>query len=255
MKILVAEDDDVSRLLLSKILASEPNHHVTMVKDGAAAWTALLGQPDTELAIFDVMMPKMSGLELLARVRQDPKFAQLPVILCTALNDRATVSQAAALEINHYIVKPYTRATVLGKVRSVAAERCQSPTIEPARDVCERLGIDAVVWQQLLEELRRSVEQWVNDSRHAVRLDDVQAISLRANALKGAAINLGAVRLAGELGAAEQVSADLALGNAAWRDGLISDVTVLTALSAVAERVSQEVRRLTVEVRLAPSGT
>jgi len=203
MNILIAEDDDVSLALLCGMLETEPAYTVTGVSDGAAAWAQLGSQTEFDLGIFDVMMPEIDGLTLLGHVRRHPRLARMPVILCTALNDRATVIEAAALEINHYIVKPFSRAMVLEKVRLVAQLQHLAGVVEPIDVVCARLGLEVVAWRSLVDQLATSIQRWVSDAQKVFREQQLKSIVLRANALKGACVNLGAPALAEQFSAVE----------------------------------------------------
>lgn len=118
MRILIADDDPVSRALLAKILALHPEHTTTVVEDGAAAW-ALLDDPGRsfDVLFLDLSMPRMDGFELLKLIRQNRLLKSLEVVLCTSSNDRATVVKAAQCGARHYLVKPCTEAVVLAKLR------------------------------------------------------------------------------------------------------------------------------------------
>jgi two-component system chemotaxis response regulator CheY len=113
MKILVAEDDEVSRRLLIEYLTGrEGEFQVLEAKDGDEAWDLLLANPDTALGIFDALMPGADGFDLLRRIRENPSSAALPVILCTSLNDRDSVKRALGLKVNQYLIKPFSRKAV-----------------------------------------------------------------------------------------------------------------------------------------------
>ncbi len=242
MKILIAEDDDLSRSLLGGILTAD-GHTVHAANDGTAAWAALNEQQGFDLAILDVMMPGLSGMEVLARVRGDRKLARLPVILCTALSDRATVTSAAALEINHYIVKPFSRSVVLDKVRRVAAEQTKSEALEPADVVCGRLGLDRPVWQLMLNRLADTVSAWLGELQQVLNQEQLKPLALRANAMAGACINLGAPTLAAQLSAAEVALSSAASGSGAQAEGAISDPTLLAKITSLVENVEREHKR------------
>ncbi len=125
MRILVADDDDDCRALLQDMFASEPHVQLSMAHDGAEAWW-LLTEPHCrfDLCIVDLKMPVVDGLKLIERIRSMPSLRHLPVILCTGVNDRDTVSQAVRLAITHYVVKPYKPEGMREKVRAaVAASR------------------------------------------------------------------------------------------------------------------------------------
>ena len=134
MKILVAEDDPVSRAVLAKILHNQPEHRVTQAEDGAAAW-ALLDDPGRsfDVAFVDLEMPKLDGFELLRRIHEAPLLKSLAIILCTAANDRATVIKAAQFGVRHYLVKPCTEAAVFAKLQLLGGG--SPPPPKPANGV------------------------------------------------------------------------------------------------------------------------
>ncbi len=120
MKILVVEDEPVSRTALTKILAGQPEHQTTVAENGAAAWE-FLDDPGRsfDVVFLDLGLPKLDGFELMRRIRQSPLLRSLEVVLCTASNDRATVVKAAQLGVRHYLVKPCQAEVVLAKLRQL----------------------------------------------------------------------------------------------------------------------------------------
>jgi CheY-like chemotaxis protein len=89
--IILADDDDDFRSMFAEILRLE-GAHVIEASGGAAA-IAMLDQlaetrdAERTLLVMDLMMPNMSGIEVLQRVRQSPRWRQLPVLIVTAIND------------------------------------------------------------------------------------------------------------------------------------------------------------------------
>ena len=118
MRILIADDDPTSRTLLTKIISILPEHSVTAVEDGSAAWQ-LLDDPGRsfDVLFLDLNMPHVDGFELLGRIRQSPNLKSLEVVLVTAATDRATVIKAAQLGARHYLVKPCSIAAVAAKLK------------------------------------------------------------------------------------------------------------------------------------------
>jgi CheY-like chemotaxis protein len=125
MKILVVDDDPVSREILRKIVSSTGEHQVTVAEDGATAW-AYLDDPGRyfDVAFLDLSMPHPDGFELVQRIRQSPIHASTAIILCTGSNDRATITKAIQLGVRHYIVKPCTEAIVQAKLQQIQPAGC-----------------------------------------------------------------------------------------------------------------------------------
>ncbi len=124
MKILIADDEDCCRSLIADMFVDEPGVQLTLTSDGAEAWWKLTAPTERyDLAIFDLRMPIVDGLQLIERVRHSAALRHLPIILCTGINDRDTVARAARLAINHYVVKPYKPDSLREKVRALAPRR------------------------------------------------------------------------------------------------------------------------------------
>jgi CheY-like chemotaxis protein len=87
-RILVVEDEPAIRELLALVLGDE-GHAVLTAADGQAA-LAILQQHSVDLVVTDVMMPRLDGPGLIARLRAEPQLRALPVILASALGPGAT---------------------------------------------------------------------------------------------------------------------------------------------------------------------
>jgi len=206
MNILIAEDDDISRDLLHRILEREADCALTMAEDGEKAW-ALLNDPAQhfDVGIFDLMMPRLTGLVLVERIRATPALKGLPIILCTAVKDRATVEKASALGISHYVVKPYNRARILEKLQVVRAQVAQKAELENARLVAARLGVNEAALVELISGLVRKVEIWLATVRQSRTTADFQRDAPAARAFRGACLRLGLNNLHRELESIEGV--------------------------------------------------
>jgi two-component system, chemotaxis family, chemotaxis protein CheY len=125
MHILIAEDDAPSRQILASICKkADETHHIALAEDGQAAW-ALLDDPKRwfDVVFLDVHMPAWGGLDLLRRLRKTPVYQSVEVVMCTASNDRATITEAMSLGVRHYIVKPCTEAVVTAKLKLIEQKR------------------------------------------------------------------------------------------------------------------------------------
>lgn len=205
MRILIAEDDPYSLLILRLMLEKEPEWQVVTAETGPEAWSKLQEGGHFDLCIFDIMMPGQTGLQLAARMREDPRFEGQPVIFCTALNDRGTVEQAAELAAAHYITKPYTREHIIRQVRRAVATGAVAGRIESTAKVAKRLDLDPGQVQEMLARLQGELARLLADP--ATAGTGANDFSIRINAFKGAAANLGARRLAEELASWEAARA------------------------------------------------
>ena len=116
-RILVADDDvDIRELVEFKL--STLGHDVVAVADGAAAIDACqVSRPD--LAVLDVMMPGVSGLDAIRAIRADPSLADLPVILLTARAQESDVETGFDSGADDYITKPFSPRELAARVEAL----------------------------------------------------------------------------------------------------------------------------------------
>lgn len=115
MRILIAEDDNTSRMVLASILSGE-GYDVTSAEDGGAAWQ-LLQQPGApSLAIVDLMMPGLDGLELVRRVRALPNSVPPYLIIVSTKDDKADVVAGLGAGANDYLTKPYDAGELRARI-------------------------------------------------------------------------------------------------------------------------------------------
>lgn len=114
---LVADDDrDIRDLVEAKL--SSAGFAVIAVSDGREALAAARNElPD--IAVLDVTMPGMSGLDVLSSLLDDPRTARIPVILLTAKSQEFDVQSGIAIGAADYIVKPFSPRDLVARVRAV----------------------------------------------------------------------------------------------------------------------------------------
>ncbi len=110
-KILVVDDNPDAVTILRSTLESR-GHTVISAESGREALDAVAAEPP-ELILLDVMMPEMSGLEVLQRLKQSPETAQIPVILVTAKTQDDDVISGYQFGADYYITKPFTTKQLL----------------------------------------------------------------------------------------------------------------------------------------------
>jgi two-component system response regulator ChvI len=132
-------DDDKNILASVSMLLEQEGYHVRSFTDGAAALTALTTSPP-DLAILDIKMPRMDGLELLRRLRQSQ---DLPVIFLTSKDEEIDELMGLNAGADDYIRKPFSQRLLLERVRAVL-RRAEGKT-QPAA-----AGIDAAKKEALV---------------------------------------------------------------------------------------------------------
>lgn len=118
-RIVVADDDlDILDLVVFKL--SQAGFDAVGVTDGVAALAAIEADPP-RLAILDVMMPGMSGLEVLKTIRASERTADLDVILLTARARDSDVDVGFDAGASDYVIKPFSPGELLHRVNAVLA--------------------------------------------------------------------------------------------------------------------------------------
>lgn len=118
-RILVADDDgDIRDLVVFKL--TQAGYDVEAVQDGAAAFQSIEASPP-RLAILDVMMPGLSGIDVLRKVRADERLKDLEVILLTAKSRDIDVDAGFATGASDYVIKPFSPRELLHRVNALVA--------------------------------------------------------------------------------------------------------------------------------------
>lgn len=118
-RIVVADDDrDILDLVVFKL--DQAGFETVAVTDGVAALAAIEAEPP-RLAILDIMMPGMSGLDVLRKVRANEAIKDLDVILLTARVRDSDVDAGFASGASDYVIKPFSPRELLHRVNAVLA--------------------------------------------------------------------------------------------------------------------------------------
>ncbi|TWI74209.1 phospho-acceptor domain-containing protein [Desulfobotulus alkaliphilus] len=116
MRVLIAEDDSVSRTVLEAILKKN-NYSVLVTENGVEAFEALC-QPDAPaIAILDWMMPRMTGLEVVQQIRLEYRERSPYIIMLTSRKDAQSLVQALGSGADDYLAKPYGPEELLARIR------------------------------------------------------------------------------------------------------------------------------------------
>ena len=105
--VLVADDEPhIGRIIKMKL--EQGPFRVTLVYDGREALEAIERHEDISLVLLDLMMPHLSGLDVLAAMRANPKHAALPCIILTAAGQEQQHTKAMALGATDFLTKPFS---------------------------------------------------------------------------------------------------------------------------------------------------
>ncbi len=168
MRILIAEDDLTSRVMLSELL-KKGAHEVVEAANGAEAWDKLREPDAPKLAIIDWMMPETDGLEVVRLVRALPTARPPYIIMLTARDEEADILDGLNTGANDYLIKPFNpdelRARVevgrrMVEIQDALASKITEleqafEQIKTLRGIvpicanCKKIRDDAGYWQQV----------------------------------------------------------------------------------------------------------
>ncbi|HUO23530.1 MAG TPA: response regulator [Caulobacteraceae bacterium] len=118
IKVLIVDDQLTMRSLVRNGVQQLGFTDIEEAPDGEEALRALITRP-ANLVISDFNMPKLDGLGLLRAIRSHPPIAKTAFIMLTGRADKELVQRAVQFGVNNYLVKPFTLATLQGKIEAV----------------------------------------------------------------------------------------------------------------------------------------
>jgi len=118
-KILII-DDDVTMTELLKTLLDMEGHTPTAVNDSTKA-IDIAGLVDPELIMLDLMMPGLSGFDLCELLHQDPRFANIPIIIVSARDDAESKQRAIKAGAKDYFTKPFDADELMQKIKELTS--------------------------------------------------------------------------------------------------------------------------------------
>jgi two-component system, OmpR family, response regulator ChvI len=133
MSVTIALVDDDRNILTSVSIALQAEGFTTRVySDGETALKALIDNPP-DLAVLDVKMPRMDGMELLRRLREK---SELPVIFLTSKDEEIDQALGLAMGADDYITKPFSQRLLIARIRAILrrAEFRAAPAGEPPKE-------------------------------------------------------------------------------------------------------------------------
>jgi two-component system response regulator ChvI len=131
----IALVDDDRNIITSVSMALEAEgFEVRTYPDGDEALRGLMQRP-TDLAVLDIKMPRLNGMELLQRLKQSPATAQMPVIFLTSKDEEVDEIMGLRMGADDYIKKPFSQRLLLERIRSLLRReqaRAQPASADPA---------------------------------------------------------------------------------------------------------------------------
>ncbi|MDZ7658747.1 response regulator [Fodinibius sp.] len=117
-KILIVDDDDLSRKLISRLVSKEFDYEIVSKSNGIEA-LEYAQEHVPLLIILDLMLPGMNGFEILKKVRGDQKFEQTKVVLVSAKSRSEDIEHGFDLTADEYITKPFQPKEFAARIRKL----------------------------------------------------------------------------------------------------------------------------------------
>ena len=140
-RILVVDDEPMNLEIIGDVL-DDPSFVVSNAANGEIAWQAMqVGETLPQLLVLDRMMPVLDGIELLKRIKAEPRFADIPVIMQSAASSSSDIAEGVAAGAWYYLPKPYAPRDLLAIVRAaleeVAEREAANQVVRNRRSVLE----------------------------------------------------------------------------------------------------------------------
>ncbi|MBI5767945.1 MAG: response regulator transcription factor [Verrucomicrobia bacterium] len=153
MKVLAVEDDPVAQLVLESTLKSL-GHEVVLAADGEAAWAALQ-DPALRVVVCDWRLPKLDGLALCRRVREEREDYVCFILLTQHLATGENLDAAFAAGVDEFLTKPVDarelklRLHVARRILTFTTELRRLESFLPICAYCKRVRDDQAYWQEI----------------------------------------------------------------------------------------------------------
>lgn len=114
--VFIVEDDEHVAALVRFVLERE-GFEVTHAGDGGVAAQHIDTMPPPDVVLLDVMLPQVSGFELIARIRAREEWSEVPILMLTSQSTSQNVVRALDAGANDYVTKPFRPEELIARIR------------------------------------------------------------------------------------------------------------------------------------------
>ncbi len=154
-QILIVEDNPESLDIFQTRLAAH-GYEILTASDGEEA-LAIAREKQPDLILLDIMMPKLNGVEVCRRLKEDPSLPFMPIVMVTALADPKDVVVGLEAGADEYLAKPVDQTALVARVKSMLRIKSLHDTGQEQAARLEAQAVKLSEWNQKLEE--RVIEQ------------------------------------------------------------------------------------------------
>ncbi|MEN4045683.1 FIST N-terminal domain-containing protein [Sulfurimonas sp. NWX367] len=210
LKILVAEDYDINRMLIESLLNKHPNISYEFANDGEEAVQKATASP-YDMIFMDVNMPKMNGIDATKKIRQKLKH-HIPIIALTANALDGDKERFLAAGMDDYIAKPIQIKELQRVITRYAPAQSIHTDDKPGdfnfnallKEIKERLELDDAIIIKLLSAFTKNFRSALEELETAFETNDTQTILHLAHKLKGSSATLALDEIADMMGEIEK---------------------------------------------------
>jgi two-component system cell cycle response regulator len=138
LRVLIADDNEQNLELLQAYL-EDLACEVDLARDGVEAMEAVR-RAEPDVILLDIMMPRMSGFQVCSQLKADKRYADIPIIMVTALSEVGDVERAVDAGADDFLTKPVNRLELLTRVRSLVRVRTLKRELDETRSRLRGLG-------------------------------------------------------------------------------------------------------------------
>lgn len=114
-KILIIEDDNIIIKIIEHFLENE-DYSVSVAQDGEVGLKKII-EDKPDLILLDIMVPSMSGLQLLEKLKEDTQLSQIPIIIISSLSQDEDILKGLEKGAMDYVPKPFSPQILIAKVK------------------------------------------------------------------------------------------------------------------------------------------
>ncbi|SFV58583.1 sensory box histidine kinase/response regulator [hydrothermal vent metagenome] len=187
LKMLIAEDYEINRKLLSSILEKYPNISYTFAHDGEEA-IKKAKENSYDIILMDINMPKCSGIEATKEIRKSDKTTPIIALTAHALNDER--EQILSAGMNDHIIKPIEIEELRRVITSYAQKR-EIDISKLLKELQDNLGVDITTIKPLFRAYISSLKESMEPLKEAILANDSEQIVALTHKLRGGSASFG----------------------------------------------------------------